>query len=250
MRKFILIALFILPLSSLAKRNTHCSWNAGKAGITLHYMASCDKQNQSLLDSVLNKVLTLLKGRDTSLKVLVFINQGELSFNDAISLNFISIGYDTLRPIDDSYILQYYSEQETISTKQNHGYNTFSTGKTPLDINATANSSIEERGIKIIYDKDAPVWSEVIKAIVYAAKNADSIKASQRRDTVFYKMNGWHISLVTIDHAQINKILGIPEAVAAQQTNNKNSSQPNYFIFIAIGLIIIAAFIVVRNIKR
>jgi hypothetical protein len=250
MRECILIALFILPLSSFARQNRHCNWNVSKAGITLRYTGSCDKQNQSALDSVLNKILSTLKGRDTSLKILVLINQKELSLNDAMSSNFISMGYDTLRPIDNSYILQYYSDQETISTKQNHGFNTFNTRQTPVDINATKGNSTNEIGIKIIYDKDEPVWSEIINAIIYAAKNVESIKASQRRDTVFYSVNGWHVSLVTLDPARISKILGRPEAVAAVHADNKKSSGPNYFIFITIALVIIAALIIIRKVTR
>src|SRR5947208_14425058 len=115
MRHLILIASYILPLSLFAKGNTRCSWNASKAGITLHYASSCDKENQSALNKVLNKVLTIFNQRDTSLKILVLINQGQLSFSGAMSSNFISIGYDTLRGIDEGYILQYYSVQETIS---------------------------------------------------------------------------------------------------------------------------------------
>jgi hypothetical protein len=246
MRHLILIAFYILPLFFFAKGNTRCSWNASKAGITLHYTSSCDKENQSSLDKVLNKVLTILNRRDTSLKILVLINKGQLSFSSAISSNFISIGYDTLRGIDEGYILQYYSAEETISTKQNHGFSTFDSRKSPVDINVTSNSSSKDIGIKIIYDKDEPVWSEIINAIVYAAKNVDQIKALQRRDTVFYKMNGWHVSLVTLNPVYIYKLLGRSEGVAVGNTNNKKSFQPRYFI-IAIALVIIAALIVARR---
>lgn len=91
MRNLILIAFYILPLFFFAKGNTRCSWTASKAGITLHYTSSCDKENQSALDDILNKALTLLKGRDTSLKILILINQWQLSFNNDRSLNFNSI---------------------------------------------------------------------------------------------------------------------------------------------------------------
>jgi len=120
-RNFIFIAFYIFFFSSFAKGNSHCNWTSNKAGITIHYTSSCDKKNQSALDDVLNKVLTLLNGRDTSLKILVFINEAQLSFNNNGSLNFSSIAYDTLRAIDDGYILQYYTDQETISTKQTTG---------------------------------------------------------------------------------------------------------------------------------
>jgi len=247
MRKFLLIASFILPYSSFAKQNPHCNWSAGKAGITLRYSASCDKENQSSLNNVLNKSLTLLNRHDTSLKILVIINQRQLSFSGDKSSNFVSIGYDTLRPIDNGYILQYYTTQETISTKQNHGFNTFDTRKSPLDINATSNNSSNDIGIKIIYDKDEPVWSEIINAIVYAAKNADLIKVLQRRDTVFYEMNGWHVSLVTLNAAHINKILGTVGEVV--QTSNKKTSESNYFIFGGVAVLIIVALIVTRKTK-
>ena len=247
-RNFIFIAFYIFFFSSFAKGNSHCNWTSNKAGITIHYTSSCDKKNQSALDDVLNKVLTLLNGRDTSLKILVFINEAQLSFNNNGSLNFSSIAYDTLRAIDDGYILQYYTDQETISTKQNHGFNTFNTRKYPIDINATDDSSTNNIGIKIIYDKDEPVWSEIVNAIVYAAKNAESIKVLQRRDTVFYKMNGWHVSLVTLNSAHINKILGRVEEVA--HVSNKKTSEPNYFIFGAAALLFILALITIRKGKR
>ena len=60
-------------------------------------------------------------------------------------------------------------------------------------------------------------------------------------------MNGWHVSLVTLDPVYINKLLGRSEGVAVVNTNNKKSFQPCYFIFIAIAFVIIAALIVARR---
>ena len=73
----------------------------------------------------------------------------------------------------------------------------------PRSINATNNNATNNIGIKIIYDKDESVWSEIINAIVYAAKNADSIKISQRRDTVLSKRH------VLLNRKEIAKFLRI-----------------------------------------
>lgn len=202
-----------MTISFYAKGNQGCIWTSSKAGITLKYIAPCDFKNQSSLDSILTKILSILNRQDSSLKIYVSIGQSWLSFPGATFSSFFSIGYDTLREIDNDYIFDYYWNQETIASDKNGGLNTFRSREAPIDINSTKNRKANKVvGIKIFYDVDyrlgKPNWDELIKAIVYSSQNPNAIKNQQRRDTVRYNTNGWYVSLLTLDTFAINKIIG------------------------------------------
>lgn len=234
--------MFTLTVSLGAKGNQDCIWTSSKAGITLKYIAPCDFKNQSSLDSILTKILFLLNRQDSSLKIYVSIGQYWLSFPDATFSNFFSIGYDTLREIDNDYIFDYYWSQGTIASDKNGGLNTFQSKEAPIDINSTKNRKAnKDIGIKIIYDIDyrlgKPNWDELIKAIVYCSQNPDAIKNQQRRDTVRYNTNGWYVSLLTIDTSAIYKIIGRhSESKRAVSVIERPKKKNNYWLWGILGL--------------
>ncbi|HEU5166940.1 MAG TPA: hypothetical protein VFU29_15425, partial [Chitinophagaceae bacterium] len=117
--KTLLLTITLLTSSFFAKANMDCIWTSHKAGITISYVAACNFGNQSTVDSVLKIIVTQLNRQDTSLKILVLLNHRQLSFPDANFANFFSIGFDTLREIDNDYIFDYYWNQESISTGKN-----------------------------------------------------------------------------------------------------------------------------------
>lgn len=226
-----------------------CLWTSHKAGVTINYRASCNSENQSALDSILRIILIQLSSRDTSLQVFVLINYGQLSFPKGNFSNFFSIGFDTLREIDDDYIFHYYWNQESIAAGKNGGLNTFRSKQFPIDINATNKKKASRTvGIKIIYDIDyrlsQPVWNDLIKAVVYSARNSDIIKSQQHKDTVRYNTNGWYVSLATIDTLAIYKIIGkqseIKKTDIVQVTSKPNVK---YWLFGLLGLTIISIII-------
>jgi hypothetical protein len=184
-------------------------------------------------------VVLLLGRQDTGLKILVFVNYGQLSFPNGEFANFFSIAYDTLRQIDDDGIFTYYS---------NH---TFESKRAPLDVNSTSIKESGELGIKIFYDKDyrlgSPNWSDIVKAIVYGAKNAGRIKKEQLRDTVRYNTNGWYVSLLTLDTLDINKILANEPQESATQKKTAAATNNLYFIIPGIGLVILVSLLLVRR---
>ena len=207
-----LIIILSLTISFYAKGNQDCNWTSSKAGVTIKYLAPCDFKNKSTLDSILNKVTSLINRLDTSFKIWVLLNQGQLSFPDSDFSNFFSIGYDTLREIDYDFLFNYYQNQTILSQEANNGVNKFESRFVPIDVNSTIRKAKSNVGIKIIYDRDyrigKPDWTDIIKAIVYASKNVELIKSSQKRDTVRYNTNGWYVSLLTLDTFDINKIIG------------------------------------------
>jgi hypothetical protein len=253
MKTSFLITVYVLTFTLFARGNEACGWTSSKSGVTVRYIAACDFRNQIFIDSILTKVVTLLNRQDTTLQILVLVNYGELSFPNSKFSGFISIAYDTLRLIDDDYIFGYYWNQESISTTQNGGRNTFESRRVPIDINSTNIKSTNNIGIKIFYDRDyrlgETVWSDLIRAIVYAAKNAELIKVSQKRDTVRYNTNGWYVSLVTLDTFAINKIIG--KDVETKQTKQiASTSSTTYLIIALIGFFTIGALIIVRKHSR
>jgi hypothetical protein len=228
-----------------AKANTDCIWTSDSAGITISYVAPCDFGNQSTVDSILNVIVSHLKRQDTSLKVLVLLNHRQLSFPDGNFSNFFSIGFDTLREIDDDYIFEYYSNQESISMGKNNGLNTFRSQQVPIDINSTNNkSAIKTLGIKIIYDIDyrlgKPIWNDLVKAVVYATNNSNIVKNEQRQDTIRYNTNGWYVSLTTIDTFAINKIIGRQAEPKKQDIAQETAkSKKYYWLYWLLGLTLI-----------
>lgn len=250
MKTLFLIIIFGLTLSGKTKANQDCRWTSRKSGLTIHFVASCSGKNQILLDSFVNKVVAQLNHRDTSLKILVFLSLGQLSFPNAQFSNFFSIAYDTLREIDDDYIFNYYWNEQTISSNQNGGSNMFESRKVPLDINSTNNKATNDVGIKIIYDLDYRLgetnWVDIIKLILYAANNVDVVKAFQLRDTVRYNTNGWYLSLVTLDSARIDKILG--KEIVDKPTQKEPASRANtsYYIIAGLAVLITLGFSISR----
>lgn len=246
MKTSIVTVILILAVCFSTSANQDCIWTSSKSGVTIHFVAPCDFKNQTLLDSIVNKMAFPLKRQDTSLKIIVFVSHGHLSFPNAEFANFFSIGYDTLRPIDDDYIFNHYWNQESISTSKNGGLNTFESKRAPLDINASITRSTNEIGIKIIYDKDyrlgEPDWMDIAKAIAYAANNADIVKLEQTRDTVRYNTNGWYVSLVTIDTFEINAILGKEPVKNKQKTKAVATTTKSYYMMVGIGMLLISLF--------
>lgn len=243
--KIAILSIFLFTTSTLAKATVDCIWTVHKAGITIRYIASCNFENQSMPDSILKIVVNELNRQDTSLKVLVVVNDMRLSFPKSAFSNFFSIAIDTLREIDDDYIFNFYWNQVSISTGKNGGLNTFRSQDVPLDINATNNKKARKTvGIKIIYSIDyrlgEPNWNDVIKAIVYASKNLAYIKNNQKRDTVRYNTNGWYVSLVTIDTTTINQIIG-RRFEYGKKIEILEPARPNddYWLFGFLGLTII-----------
>jgi hypothetical protein len=244
-----LILISTLTISFYAKGNQDCIWTSNKAGVTIRYVAPCDFKNQSSLDSILNKVISLINRQDTSVKIWVLIGQGQLSYPDNNFSNFFSIGYDTLRQIDNDYIFDYYWNQETIASERNNGLNTFRSREAPIDINSTNNKKANKVvGIKIIYDRDyrigKPNWTDIIKAIVYASKNVEVIKSSQKSDTVRYNTNGWYVSLLTLDTFAINKIIERQnESKQKEIVEVKPQLKSIYWLLGLLGLTVIGAIV-------
>jgi len=189
-----------------------CIWISSKAGITIRYVAPCSFKNQTFIDSVLNKVVSLLNRQDTSLKVWVLINEEQLSFPGRNLNYFTSVGFDALNLMEDDSIFNYYQNKTIASEEVNNGLNKFESELEPIDITFGNKIKTAQTGIKIIYNKyyqfDKSDWADLVKLILYASENVESIKTIQTRDTVRYNANGWYISLLTIDTFTINKILG------------------------------------------
>lgn len=247
--KLPLLTAILLISSFFTRASQDCIWTSYKAGITISYVAPCDFENQAMLDSILKIIVSQLNRQDTTLKIFVLVNHGQLSFPGGNFSNFFSIGFDTLRKIDNDYIFDYYWNQESISTNKNGGLNTFKSQEVPIDINSTNNKKAAKTvGVKIIYDTDyrlgEPHWSDLIKAIVYAAQNPDIIKNEQRRDTVRYNTNGWYVSLSTLDTFAINKIIGRQSEPKEKETiHEKPKQKNNYWIFGILGLTVIGVII-------
>jgi hypothetical protein len=243
--KTLFLTIFSLTTSIIARADTDCIWRSHKAGITINYVAPCTFENQSVADSVLRLILAELNRKDTSLKIFVLVNHMQLSFLNGNYSNFFSIGFDTLRYIDDDYIFNYYSNQESVSMSIHGGLNTYRSQEAPLDINSTNDrKAIEVVGIKIFYEIDyrlgKPDWTELIKAILYASKHPDLIKTEQRRDTVRYNINGWYVSLLTIDTFAINKIAGRESQFKKDEIPyEKPKSKNNYWLFGLLSLLIL-----------
>jgi hypothetical protein len=243
--KTLLILTFYFGFSCFTKANMDCIWSAQRAGITISYVGSCTFENRVLPDSILKTVLAQLNGRDTSLRILVLINHRNLSYSGTYSSNYLSIAFDTLREIDNDFIFDYYWNQESISTGRNGGLNTFRSQNAPLDINATNDRKATQIvGLKIIYDIDyrlgKPAMSDLVKAIVFAAKNTEFVKREQRRDTVRYNTNGWYVSLVTIDTFAINKIIGRRRQITHHEVvREETKSTTNYWLYGFAGVILV-----------
>ena len=251
MKNSIVTVILILAVCFTTKANQDCIWTSSKSGLTIHFVGPCNFANQTLLDSIVSRAVLLSNRQDTSLKIIVFVSYRQLSFPDARFANFFSIAYDTLRQIDGDYIFDYYWNQERISTGKSGGLNTFESKRAPLDINASLTSTTDEMGIKIIYDRDyrlgKPDWTDITKAIVYAANNAAFVKLQQTRHTVRYNTNGWYVSLVTLDTFKINTILGRDAVKSITQTKVVTTTQKSYFVMTGIGMFLISGLLLVQR---
>lgn len=251
MKTSILTITLVLTQVFVTYASLGCIWVSSKNGITIYYVSDCDEQNQIFIDSVVNQAVLKLDRQDTSLKVHAFVNFSRLSFPGNEHSNFYSIGYDTLRWLDEDFIFSHYKAQEEMSINFNkYGSNSFNSQIMPLDINATNHNTINEKGIKIIYNKDydlgEPAWMDIIKSIEYAAINVDSIKMQQRRDTVRINYNGWYVSLVTIDTNHINRILGKePANIESHNVNSKTNII--YYLVGAIALLVTLSLLYTRK---
>ena len=79
-----------------------------------------------------------------------------------------------------------------------------------------------------------------MNAIVYASKNVELIKSSQKRDTVRYNTNGWYVSLLTLDTFAINKIIGRQdESKQKEIVEEKRKSKNIYWLLGLLGLTVI-----------
>jgi len=244
MRTATLIITFVLTFT-FAKGNVDCIWESRKSGVWIRYIAPCDFQTPIFLDSFINKTVLFLNRQDTSLKILVLVSNGKLSFPESRFSNFISVGYDTLREIDDDFIFDYYW------AKENRGTRPYDTKSRPININSTNNRTVPNVGIKIIYDEGYALtksnWNEISKLIVYGVKNVDSVRHSQKTDTVRYNTNGWYVTLVTLDTFTINNILGKKAVDHGTHSKAIKSSSNSYFIIAALGLTVILTLMFIKR---
>lgn len=253
--KSLLLTIILITSYFFAKANVDCVWTIHKDGITISYVAACDFANQSTVDSMLKVIVNKLNRQDTTLKLLLIVNHRKLRFPGANFSNFFSIGFDTLREIDNDYIFDYYRNMESNSMSKNGGQNTFRSQNVALDINQTNDKMASKTvGIKIIYDTDYNLeklnWNHIVKAVCYSVKRSDNIKNEQRRDTVRYFTNGWYVSLLTIDTFAINKIIGSQNEPSKDTTVKELSKfKGNYWLFGGL-LALITAIGIIIHVRR
>lgn len=194
-----------------ARANIDCIWSTSKAGITIHFVSSCNMLDSRFIDSFLNKIVKKLGRSAKSRNILIVINEHSLSFPKNELNNFISVGFDTLRMIDDNFIFDYYRSKEDSAIGPDGGLNTYKSETNPLDINATNKKSTNKLGIKIIYDSDYGMtklkWQEVEKLVLYASANEEYIKKTQTKQVIRYNTNGWYVTIKNIDTRTIEALL-------------------------------------------
>lgn len=223
-----------------------CIWTSSKKGVTITIVAPCEQKYSLIVDSILNQVLSKLNRKDTTLKILVLVNSERLSYPNSNLSNFISIGFDTLRQIDDEFISDYYFSKEGQIKKK------FPKLSEPLDINSTNSDTSKDVGIKIIYRLDyrqgEPNWSDIEKLIKYSEEHLEDVKRNQKRSDVRYDYNGWYVSLLTIDTVAINKIIGRQsETPKKEPIQEVPKSKSNYWLFGLLGLTAIGVIIYVAR---
>lgn len=243
--KPIFLTLILLACFTATKATPTGISIKSKHGLTISYGAAFDLHNEIYVDSILNEILRVLKRKDTSLKVLVMVNDAPIFYPYPSTDPFISMAFDTLRRVNDEFIRDYYFAMQKDTTEKYY-VDDFFFEKYPLDINATDERTPKHVGLKIIYNSysSSPkqVWYEIEKLILYGLSNIELLKRNRHRDTVGFCCNGWHVSLLTIDSSGINKILG-KEFILEKQKRPKGSSS-NYWILGLIGLPLIIGFIV------
>lgn len=203
--------LGLILISFIAKANLDCVWTVKGKGITVSYLAPCEDKHKEYLDSVFQKILQRTRRIDTTVKILVLVNNAPLSYPGGKMTYFKSLGIDTLRSIDQGSISDFYFTKEKQSVQQHNGLNYYKSRMIPLDINYNPHDTSRDIGIKIIYKTNpgtnTPNWTDIEDLIRYAVSNKSSIEKLQRRDTVNFDYNNWYLSLVTLDTFQINSII-------------------------------------------
>ena len=82
-----------------------------------------------------------------------------------------------------------------------------------------------------------PEWTEIMNAIDYASKSVETIKATQKRDTVRYNTNGWYVSLLTIDTFAIYKIIRQQNILKhTELVQEKLKAKNNFWLICFLGL--------------
>jgi len=221
-----------------------CIWTSSSKGVTLRFLAPCSQKYQMFADSILSQILNRLNRKDTSNKILVLVNTERLSYPNTNFSNFISIGFDTLRQIDESFINDYYFGKEGQIKRR------FPNLPEPLDINLTDSDTSKEVGIKIIYRLDYRIgkenWVDIEKLIKYSEENREDIRKTQKRSNVRYDYNGWSVSLLTIDSLTTKNILLKKDSQNKQLvTSTKYLSQ--LLISSFIGLLLIVILIIIKR---
>ncbi|MBL7724726.1 MAG: hypothetical protein JNK27_11285 [Chitinophagaceae bacterium] len=238
MKTPILTIIFFFAFSLFARASMDCIWTSSRQGVTIKFLAPCEQRYQMFVDNILTQILNRLNRKDTSSKILVLVNTERLSYPDAVSSNFISISFDTLRQIDDDFISDYYFSKEGQIKKK------FSKFSEPLDINSTDSDTSKEVGFKIIYRLDYRLgqtnWADIEKLIKYSEENREAIKKAQKRNNVRYDYNGWYVSLLTIDTFSINKIIGRQNKIKENEVVQKKSTN-SYWLWGLLALTAIGA---------
>lgn len=244
MKYSILTTIFVLSFFASTRASMDCLWTASKQGVTLKVVYPCEPKYLHFADSILDQMLIRLNRKDTTLKVLVLVNSALLSNPNSEFSNFISIGFDTLRLIDDDFIKDYYFSKEGENKRK------FPRLSEPLDINSTTTITEKTIGIKIIYRTDYRLaktnWGDIEKIIQYALQNADEIKREQRRINVRYDYNGWYVSLVTLDTTRINNILNKKEPSKATSDIPKKSNAPGSYWLLGLLAVIVLGFVLYK----
>lgn len=179
-------------------------------------------------DSFLRQVLRKLDKKPANLKMLVLVDFPRLSYSNSNFVNFISVGYDTLRDMDENAIFKYYWEQVSISEAKHNGGNYYDTRTAPLDINFGVGNRSNNVGIKIIYRTDyrnrRVDWREIEKLIIYASEHLEIIRSNQSRQIVRFDYNGYYVSLRSLDTAAIHDIIGRPVVSDSEKIEIKSVS--------------------------
>ncbi len=211
MKALVLILSILIATKYPSKANMDCQWSATKSGITVHYISSCREQAQQFLETFLSKLVQELGHHGRNIKILLIVNGHSLSFPENQLPTFISIGFDTLRMIDDDFIFKYYTKKEDSAMGPTGGLNTFESKNNPLDINATHHKTTNQLGIKIFYNSgygmNKTKWDELEKLTLYAAKNFTLIKTNQTKQIIRYNTNGWFVSINSINTKIIETLL-------------------------------------------
>jgi hypothetical protein len=231
--------LFLILVSSVAcHANVSLVYTSTKAGLTVQIAIGRDFDVR-ILERFVNETETALNRVDTTLKILVFIDHRVIRHPNSFIKGFVSLGYDTLRTVDEDYIFQYYD------SKRSSIFNPFDSQMHPLDINASADRTVKELGIKIFYDHpifdNEPDWKKIQKLIVFAARNLEKVKNIQTRDTVLYRYNSWCVALPTLDTMHINRILEKKRPVVRDWTKREEKPLLKYKMLM-FSLVLVSMF--------